>query len=781
MITLNSAFLSLTVDPLNRCYSLKPVDCHLPTLNKAGMVIEFHDVGGRYRALTRSWQVVKTSGPYHDELSSGPANRLDLSLKTSLKGIQIDLSFALLENAPLALIRMGFSNEGILPINLDRFTVCNMAGTDITLTDNDPLKPVFYSNGWQSWSSSGSYTQGQKQHRTHLGFLQKPMINYPGTPTPKKANHFTSDMFAVLADQTSRKGLVAGYLSQKQHFGSVEAHFKPELSLKMWANGDNARLEPDMHIQTDWAALSFINLDNPDPLEHYLDAVNLENEVRLPEEVPVGWCSWYYFFTNVSADDIRANLKTLVDLKEDLPLPLLQIDDGFEKKVGDWFDFNARFPDGVKPLADEIKAQGIIPGLWLAPFIVQSGAQLIKDHPDWFLRNTAGLKVNAGFGWNGLTAALDLTHPDALAYACQVIRKAVHEWGFPYLKLDFLYAAALGKSYRDPTKTRAQVMRMGLEAIRKAAGPETNLLACGCPLGSALGLFDTMRISADVSPSWTPEFLGISSIVHQEPSMPSARNAIQNILSRSFLDRRWWGNDPDCLLLRSDTRLTLDEVHSLATVIAMTGGAMLLSDNLPALPVERLAIAKILIPGIQAKPRVLDLFDKSTPEKVRLDLSGPAGDWQLLADFNWQDKPADRRIDASGWGLDPIKAYIGRELWTGEIINMVGEHRFKAVPSHGTRLFALRPFDPDLPCYIGSDLHISQGLELIEWQSKDDQLDFTLSLPRKVRGHLYLWLPDFPSHVLQDGNRIDVYEVHDNIFMISVSFNQTTGISIFLG
>ena len=64
------------------------------------------------------------------------------------------------------------------------------------------------------------------------------------------------------------------------------------------------------------------------------------------------------------------------------------------------------------------------------------------------LRKKNGKPVNAGFVWNALDTALDLTVPEALAYACSVVRTASAEWGYPYLKLDFLYAAALKGSYK---------------------------------------------------------------------------------------------------------------------------------------------------------------------------------------------------------------------------------------------------------------------------------------------------------------------------------------------
>src|SRR3990170_7071827 len=175
-------------------------------------------------------------------------------------------------------------------------------------------------------------------------------------------------------------------------------------------------------------------------------------------------------------------------------------------------------------------------------------------HP---IQTRLGRPVNAGFGWGAFNTALDLTHPAALEYVREVVHTATQAWGFAYLKLDFLYAAALPGRYRDPRRTRAQVLRAGLEAVREAVGEETFLLGCGCPLGPAIGLVDAMRIGADVARRWLPSFKGIEFFLKGEPNIPSARNASHNALTRAALHRRWWINDPDCLLLRPETQLTL--------------------------------------------------------------------------------------------------------------------------------------------------------------------------------------------------------------------------------
>ena len=360
-------------------------------------------------------------------------------------GLSILLTMGLMDD--LALVKMAIYNNGHSPIALERLSFLDVSSNDLHLGEQKTKNPAFYSNGWQSWSPTRTYQLGDKQIRSKLGRFQNPMIINPGTPRPRRKNRFSSDMFGLLGDRDSRIGLLAGFLSQVNHFGSLETKFNPEPDLKMWANGDLATLPPGEHISSDWAAFSFINLDEPEPMASFLESAARLHEIDRDHPVPTGWCSWYYFYQDISEKFIHDNIALLVKMSDEIPMGLCQIDDGFQKQVGDWFEFDPAFPNGLRPLAEEIKSSGMTPGLWLAPFILHPKAQLVEEHPDWLLRDHKNHPVTAGFGWNNLvTYALDLTHPDALAYACEVVHTAVEKWGFEYLKLDFLYAAALSPS-----------------------------------------------------------------------------------------------------------------------------------------------------------------------------------------------------------------------------------------------------------------------------------------------------------------------------------------------
>ena len=170
--------------------------------------------------------------------------------------------------------------------------------------------------------------------------------------------------------------------------------------------------------------------------------------------------------------------------------------------------------------------------------------------------------------------ALDASNPGFRSHLEALFRKLVHDFGYSYLKLDFLYAAAAEGIRHDHSLTRAETLRIGLDAIRSGAGEGAFILGCGCPLGPAIGVVDGMRIGPDVSPYWGGEGSGDPSTVH----------ALDAIIARSFMHRRFWLNDPDCLMLRSrETQLTNEERSALASVIAASGGMLLISDDMSLL------------------------------------------------------------------------------------------------------------------------------------------------------------------------------------------------------
>jgi hypothetical protein len=224
------------------------------------------------------------------------------------------------------------------------------------------------------------------------------------------------------------------------------------------------------------------------------------------------------------------------------------------------------------------------------------------------------------------------------------------------------------------------------------------------------------------------------------------------------------------LLVRPETDLSLDEIQTLATVIAMTGGSLLLSDNLPTLPKERLRIAQSLVPVIDEPLQVLDWFESGHPSRLKLDLNGPEGPWHVLAFVNWEDQPTSFSFFPKIFNLPPGQVWWLREFWKGAIGKMSADSpfTFTDIPAHGVRMIAVRPFRPEKTAYLGSDLHFTQGREISEWEDQNEHLKVGFDLGRTAPGALYLYLPWEPVNITNQRESFEIIKVELHIYQLNL-------------
>ena len=800
MLVVTNQHLEFTFDPETFRWSLKPADGPWPAVLGASFGAQLKRADGaalRWEGQSACHEA-ESAELNPARLPSGPGVRAAVLLAES--SLRLEVEFLLPPTARHLLWRARLTNvsnqiwnwrELDLAVIGSRFGRAGDAarrftgqsfGSHLTLHP-EAGKLAFFSNGYQSWSFSGSLRGAMSEPGTRIGYFDGPKMRNMLSPVVEGIGNFTSDLFGVIGDLAHDQGLVLGFLSQREHFGHVEASLVDPRGpfMRLSAHGDDVPVGPGETRVTDWAYLGFIQPSEADPLADYLETTALESQARVPALTPVGWCSWYQYFDNVTERHVIANLDALKTFRDELPLDFIQLDDGFQAQVGDWFATKNTFPHGLPWLSETIRSGGHTPGLWLAPFIARSDAALVRQRPDWFLKDDRRKWVRAGLAWARWCYALDVTHPGVREHTRRLIETAVREWGFPYLKLDFLFAGALPGRRYDPTLTRAQAFRRALEEIRAVAGDDVFLLGCGSPLGPAIGIVDGMRISTDVAPYWHPQLFGRvgAEFFRPEMALASARNAIQNTVNRAALHRRWWLNDPDCLLVRDyDTRLTEAEVRSLASVIALSGGMFLVSDDMTRLKPERRRYITTLLPVLNIRPRVHGWLDSTMPELLTVPLSGPTGSWWLLGVFNWQSSDEGRMVDLESLGL-PRTSYWVADLWEREVRQLTPGQllAFDRIPAHGGHLLAVRPVT-DQPQWVASDLHFSQGCEVVAWEPGDHELVVKLSLGRKALGAITLALPSTTPEATVAGSPVHVHVIGPNLVRIPVLCDQQVEIRV---
>ena len=312
----------------------------------------------------------------------------------------------------------------------------------------------------------------------------------------------------------------------------------------------------------------------------WASVVGARGGARVDSPFQVGWCSWYHYFHDVTEADLDHNLAHSAEW----PFEVFQLDDGYQSAIGDWLTTNERFPSDLAAIAERIRAQGVTAGLWIAPFLAAPDSRVALEHPDWLARFPDGSPLITMFnppwggGLDGFMYSLDPTNPAVIEHLETLARTLVAH-GFDYLKLDFTFAPSYDGVWHDVTRTPAQRVRAGFDAIRRGAG-DAFLLGCGVPLSNVVGVVDGNRIGPDVAPSWPVEATS-SPLAGYEASRPSTRNAFLDTAARAFMHRRLWLNDPDCLMLRSThTELTAAQAHTWVDAVGVSGGMAVVSDDL---------------------------------------------------------------------------------------------------------------------------------------------------------------------------------------------------------
>ena len=322
-----------------------------------------------------------------------------------------------------------------------------------------------------------------------------------------------------------------------------------------------------------------------------------------PRRPPGGWFSWNNAFAAVDATVVRNELDSIQSMLLPAGLPLVEIDDGWELAWGDWRE-SSKFPDGLPALAAEIRARGLVAGVWLAPFLVDVTSQAASSDPSLFVRGADGTPlVHTSPGIARSFYVLDGTNPASMAIATDQIQRLA-AGGFSFFKLDFLYAGALA-GQRSQDASGVEALRSGLALIRQAAGPDAIINACGAPILPVLGLSDSLRVGADTA------YAGI------DIRFMMVASAARNLAARSYLWPLVWP-DADQAQLRAP--LTFDEARVSAVTAALASAPYALGDDLAQLDPSLLAIA--------LDPEILDLAGAAapaTPDGIMIDPAGAIG------------------------------------------------------------------------------------------------------------------------------------------------------------
>jgi alpha-galactosidase len=626
------------------------------------VAVEARELGGR----CRRWCPAEGDGSL--------AGELELTIAPRQDGEALVLDWRIRSRAPgiLRLDRVSFASDG--------------PGWPLLA---DPSRLTLLQHGYQSWTPTAPVRADARPRHPRVRSFALMNLDVD-SPFFGRRDGLESSLFALLRADGEDEAALCGFCTQRIGLGAWFFRNRGQPGLRGSLDYGGRHLAPGAVLEGEplWIGRGPAGA----LLARYAAALGAAMGARVAADSPVGWCSWYHLYTRVTARDVTENAAELARHPE-LGVRFVQLDDGYQAAVGDWLDVNDKFPGGLAPVAADLRARGFSPGLWTAPFFAAARSRLLRAHPDWRLRDERGHPVQCGFNpmWGARTHALDLTHPEVLAWLGETFAH-LFGLGFEFFKVDFLYAGLRHGHRHDPACSPLEAYRAGLGSIRAAVGEEAFVLGCGAPLGPSVGLVDGMRISQDVKEQWDS---GLAAFFGQGCGYPAARGALRNDLSRAFTHRRWWLNDPDCLLVRDvRTKLSEEEVRTLVAVLGATGGMLLLSDEVAQVSPARLELVRGVLPPTGLVPAPLDPLDPRD-----LVLEGQGGT-RLVVLVNLEDTPEVR----------PLPGQPGTGTWidVGARAQVAGAE--VALPPHGARALRYCPAG-DTPCLAADGLHLTAGLD----------------------------------------------------------------------
>lgn len=574
-------------------------------------------------------------------------------------------------------------------------------------------------NGFQSWTESREW--GRSEGMNGLRSIFFPWINkyhldkygdYSFTRyRPQRIHGYSWFYF-----RTTEEVLFIGSLSEQLGYTRFYWYRRSSV-LRVERECEGLRLNSPIPL----LQLLITRGDEGDVFDTYFTARNIAS--RAP--IVSGWTSWYRHYSAVTADIVADNVRAFASLK--IPIQVFQIDDGWERAIGDWLETDASFEGRMRSLAAEITAAGYTPGLWIAPFLVEESSNIFREHPEWCVADEKGAARKMGynpFQWQGDFYALNIYLPAVRDYLRAVFHRIIHEWGYRFLKLDFLYAAA-----RVPFsgRSRGMIMSDAMDLLSTLSG-DTVTLGCGVPLAYAAGRNHYCRVGADVALKWEDKALKL--LGYRE--RVSTVNSLRSTIGRRGLNGRAFMNDPDVYILREDQHeLSREEQYTLFIVNRIYGGLLFTSDNPREYSSDQL---KLYLSQFPLRPVELQRADQRKAE-FRID------ERAYVLFHNLEDSSAEHELSPG--------------LYYSQLHGFRGGGTVR-VPPHAARCF-LRISD-DAYAVAGSTDMLLPGSEIVNFGVTKDGIEYSVHPETANPGLIYLKVPAHIKFCTVNGVRIAAEE-----------------------
>lgn len=143
--------------------------------------------------------------------------------------------------------------------------------------------------------------------------------------------------------------------------------------------------------------------------------------------------TWIELLYNQNQRDVLAYAENIV--KRGYPVGVLMIDASWAEHFGNFSFHSGRFPD-PKGMVDQLHAWGFRVMLWECPFVSADTLVFRTLAEKGYLVRTANMEPAIKHWWDGYSAVLDMTNPDAVTWLTEQNRYLMTEYGVDGFKFD---------------------------------------------------------------------------------------------------------------------------------------------------------------------------------------------------------------------------------------------------------------------------------------------------------------------------------------------------------
>ncbi|WP_213133592.1 hypothetical protein [Citrobacter sp. FP75] len=635
----------------------------------------------------------------------GQGNKLVLTARFA-NGRALTTDFWFFDNSPWLLSDMAVSAS--TPLTITRLTPISATFADIGKGHDKRIYTTPYTNNFDFGVAPVNQFGLSQNGTDRFADPQEPMVKFNGI------SHWVTALF----DNVNRHGLVAGAATvqrwkSSQQLGEAKSANAPlsRFALYNWGGEQHGT-----HVASDLFFLGYFT-DYRDGLETYGTVYNQgEPGMSWQGNVPVGFNAFYSHDSYGKARDMYAMTDYIAQHLKPLGYEYVNMDGGFQPDG---------YPQGMSAFTSHVHQKGLKAGGYLTPFaIYENWLDLPVDntgftHRDACLKGKDGKLIKTYLG----SYALDMSHPAAQYIVRRNIKNYI-DWGFDYIKLDFLDMGLYEGQHHDPAVNGIQNYRLGMQIMRDEALKASRPIFLDASISPLLPAAFTQgrRTACDTS-------LGVANYSGIE------RQAFNSALS-------WWSNgtlyrynDADMFvpeqLLQGDARSGQRAALRLATAVAMDGGHWLAGDNLPFVDEDRSAwlenksLLALASSGIAARPLTLNNVYHQGEHSPEVLVQRASDSSVYVAFTNWGDTEKTWQLSALELGL------TGRALWQVSSLydGMSWQQKTDAIHYRlAAGETAILHFTPTPQSSVQPPRDLAAGLKLREADNS-----FTLTFPHPTR------------------------------------------------